>query len=377
MNSIRAGRAPNSHCRPGERLRAEQRGQGAAAADQQREDDLRHDREVDGVVVERLLAQDRRRLVAAFEGRDDEHEGERDQADRAADRDAVVVVLAEDDQQVDRDGHEEAGQAHRDEHGAGHDRVRARAWPAPHQPGRLLVEAERDADRGRDHEVDPEDLDCGEGLPARDVEQARQQEGHDVGDERHHHEADVLEHVVVELAALGDGLHDRREVVVGEDHFCRVLGDLGAGPHRDADVGRLDRRRVVDAVPGHRDHVTLLAQGLDHQDLVLGRHPADDADAVDPGQPLLLRECCEVGAEDRLSLDAELPRDRLAGDHVVAGHHPDADVGVLALRTASFDSARGGSIIPTIAVSCSPVIRESRSPEDRSPRERCRGWPRP
>ena len=167
------------------------------------------------------------------------------------------------------------------------------------------------------------------GCPLGDVEQARQQERDDVGDERHHHEADVLEHVVVELAPLGDGLHDRGEVVVGEDHLGGVLGDLGARSHRDADVGGLDRRSVVDAVPGHRDDVALLAQGLDHQHLVLGRHAADDADAVDAGQPLLLRERREVGAQDRLPLDAELPRDRLARDHVVAGHHANADVGVL------------------------------------------------
>ena len=34
----------------------------------------------------------------------------------------------------------------------------ARAGPTPHQAGRLLVEAERDAERGVDEEVDPEDL---------------------------------------------------------------------------------------------------------------------------------------------------------------------------------------------------------------------------
>ncbi len=108
-----------------------------------------------------------------------------------------------------------------------------------------------------------------------------------------------------------------------------VLGDLRARAHRDADVGGLDRRGVVDAVAGHGHDVALLAQGLHHQHLVLGCHPADDADLVDAGQPLFLGEGCEVRAEDRLSGDAELPGDRLACDDVVAGHHPHADVGVL------------------------------------------------
>ena len=39
-------------------------------------------------------------------------------------------------------------------------------------------------------------------------------------------------------AAFLDRGDDRREVVVGEDHVGRFLGDVGAGDaHRDADVG--------------------------------------------------------------------------------------------------------------------------------------------
>ena len=76
---------------------------------------------------------------------------------------------------------------------------------------------------------------------------------------RHAHlEADVLGEVVVEAAAELDRLDDGGEVVVGEDHRRGLLGDLGAGdPHRDADVGLLQRGRVVDAVAGHRDDVAL------------------------------------------------------------------------------------------------------------------------
>ena len=54
---------------------------------------------------------------------------------------------------------------------------------------------------------------------------------------------------------------DRGEVVVGEDHVGGFLRHLGAGdPHRDADVRALERRRVVDAVAGHRDDVALALQ---------------------------------------------------------------------------------------------------------------------
>ena len=59
--------------------------------------------------------------------------------------------------------------------------------------------------------------------------------------------------------------------------------------------------RVVDAVAGHRHHVALLLERVDEQHLVLGRDPADDADLVDPRQPLGLVERGELRAEDRLA----------------------------------------------------------------------------
>ena len=105
-----------------------------------------------------------------------------------------------------------------------------------------------------------------------------------------------------------------------------VLRDLGAAAHRDADVGGLDRRRVVDAVAGHRNDVALQLERLGEQHLVLRRDAADDADRVDAVEPLLLRQRGEVGAEHRIAGDAELLRDRGAGDDVVAGDHPHPDV---------------------------------------------------
>ena len=59
----------------------------------------------------------------------------------------------------------------------------------------------------------------------------------------------------------------------------------------------------------------------------------------------------ELGAEDRLALDAELLGDRGAGDHVVAGDHPHADVRLLGVvrptawtrRAAGRPSRRGSS----------------------------------
>ena len=165
-----------------------------------------------------------------------------------------------------------------------------------------------------------------ERLAGGDVEQGRAEEGEHERDQLEHHEADVLVEVRVELAALLDGVDDRCEVVVGEDHSPGVLRDLGTAAHGDADVGGLDRRSVVDAVAGHRDDVALLLQRLGEEHLVLGSDAADDADRVDPVESLLLGESGEVGAEDRLAGDAELLGDRGAGDDVVPCDHPHADV---------------------------------------------------
>ena len=121
---------------------------------------------------------------------------------------------------------------------------------------------------------------------------------------------------------------------LSSDRIIRLafFGDLRPGAHGDADIGGLDRRRVVHAVAGHRDDLALLLQRLHEQHLVLGRDPADHPDVVDAGQPLFLAECGEFGAEHGGSGDAELPGDRRPGGDVVAGDHPHPDVRVLRVQ---------------------------------------------
>ena len=87
-------------------------------------------------------------------------------------------------------------------------------------------------------------------------------------------------------------------------------GDVGAGAHGDADVGRGERRRVVDAVAGHGDDAALRLVALHDRALLVGQ---------DLGLDLL---------------DAELAGDRLGGRPVVAGEHHDADALRLERRRA-------------------------------------------
>ena len=158
---------------------------------------------------------------------------------------------------------DDAGGDEPDQEPPGEDRRVGRAGLALHQPlGRLTV-AEADRLEQQGGEVDPQRLQREERHPAEDVEDAGAEERDDEPEQASHLEADVAGQVVVEAAAELDGLDDRGEVVVGEDHHRGFLGHLGAGDaHGDADVGLLQRGRVVDAVAGHRDDVALaLAAG--------------------------------------------------------------------------------------------------------------------
>ena len=119
----------------------------------------------------------------------------------------------------------------------------------------------------------------------------------DLADVRREQEAQELADVREDPAALADGADDRGEVVVGEDHVRRLLGDVGAGDaHRDADVGRLQRGRVVDAVAGHRDDPAVGLQRVDDPQLVLGRDAGVDGDLPHRGCARVVVERLELGA---------------------------------------------------------------------------------
>ena len=64
------------------------------------------------------------------------------------------------------------------------------------------------------------------------------------------------------------------------------FGHVGAGDaHRDADVGLLERGRVVHAVAGHGDDVAARLQRLDQPQFLLGRDAGEHGGALgDVGQ---------------------------------------------------------------------------------------------
>ena len=142
-----------------------------------------------------------------------------------------------------------------------------------------------------------------------------------------------------------------REVVVGEDHVGGLLGHVGAGDaHRHADVGGLERGRVVDAVAGHRDDRAVALERLDDPQLVLGIDARVDRDrrhaSAASSSSDMARSSAPVTAR-AVAADAEFPGDHRRGARMIAGDHDRADAGAPCARaTASFASSRGGSIIP-------------------------------
>jgi hypothetical protein len=101
-----------------------------------------------------------------------------------------------------------------------------------------------------------------------------------------HHERGELLHVVGEVvgeepsdvrerrASLLDGGHDGGEVVVEEHQVGGLARHVGArAAHGHPDRRLAQRRRVVDAVAGHRHHVAPLAQRPGDAQLVLRGDP--------------------------------------------------------------------------------------------------------
>ena len=78
--------------------------------------------------------------------------------------------------------------------------------------------------------------------------------------------------------------------------------------------------------------MALLPQDVHEVDLVLGRDPADDPDAVDLLEHRVVVHRLELGAGDRLAGDPQLRGDDGARDGRVARDHADVDAGAMGLR---------------------------------------------
>src|SRR5206468_3606059 len=96
------------------------------------------------------------------------------------------------------------------------------------------------------------------------------------------------------------GAQDSHQITFHERYAGAFHGDVGPGAHRDAHVGPGERRRIVDAVAGHRDLATLAVESRYDLALLLGQHFGD------------------------YFIDPELPGDGFSSPATVAGEHDQA-----------------------------------------------------
>src|SRR5580704_2338632 len=214
------------------------------------------------LVGERVEGERRVPLVFGLDREEQKEQRKRDHAHGPGDGEPVYLVRPADHAEG-ADRHQEAGEGEPDDEPAGQDRPAGRQRRAFHQPGGGFAVAEPDRLDGQHGEAHPQRLQRKQWYALGDVEDAGAEERGDVTEQAADLEPDVPGEVVIQPASQFDGPDDGGEVVVGQDHHRGFLGHLGAGAHRDPDVGLFHRGSVVDAVPGHRDDLALLPEDVD------------------------------------------------------------------------------------------------------------------
>ena len=131
-----------------------------------------------------------------------------------------------------------------------------------------------------------------------------------------------LAQVVVDAPAQPHRCHDGAKVVVQQHQRRGLARHVGAPTaHRNADVRGLERRRVIDAVTGHRHDLAVGLQCLDDAQFLLGQHPGEDGGGGDAAAQLGIVHRCQLGAGERCAaaVQARLGGDGLGSGGVVAG----------------------------------------------------------
>ena len=127
-----------------------------------------------------------------------------------------------------------------------------------------------------------------------------------------------------------DATDDGGQAVIQENDVRGLARDVRAAlAHRDADVGGLERRRVVDSVAGHDQHFTVRLERLHQRELLFRQDAGEDAHPPDPLPEGGERERGDLGSAEHAGsgVDAGLAGNRERGRRIVAGDHRDIDSG--------------------------------------------------
>ena len=108
-----------------------------------------------------------------------------------------------------------------------------------------------------DDHLKPDDVDWR--VQQRVTDERHEGSGHDQGNVQDEHVLKTQLQVAKQLPAFTNRMHDRAEVVIEQHNRCDLArAARPALTHRDADIGGLKRRYVVDAVTCHCDDFTRL-----------------------------------------------------------------------------------------------------------------------
>ena len=145
------------------------------------------------------------------------------------------------------------------------------------------------------------------------------------------------------------------EVLLQQHHVGGVLGDVGGGVHRDADVGGVQGQRVVDAVAEEADRSPGASRRDDQARLLLGRDPGEDG--------VVLRRVVERGIVERVHLGAG---DRALGHQTQVGADLFGDLRIVSGGHLDLD-AQGGQLGQRIARRGLGLVGEHQEAVQREP----------
>src|SRR5450830_188220 len=241
-----------------------------------------------------------------------------------------VEAQAKDDQDGDEDA--EALKKTRENQSSAECRLRWVTWWPVHDVGFLRFAFEDDGTRRVDDEFQEHDVHRlqDEGPAQQHRNQAQTRDG-DVDSENVAHSfADVVE----DAAPHAHCCDDTVEVVLEQDDGGGLAGDVGSSfAHGDADMGILQGWRVVDAVAGHGDDLTVCLERLDQAELLFRDHASKHADVADLIADLFFGHGFKLWPGDDAVgvLQTDFSRDGLCRARVVARDHDDAHPSTAAL----------------------------------------------
>ena len=159
-----------------------------------------------------------------------------------------------------------------------------------------------------------------------------------------------LADVLINPAALFDGINDGGEVVIRQNHIRRPLGNIGSrDPHRAADIRFFESGSIVDAVPRHGNHIPARLPRTHDAHLVFRRDTGVNGDVLNAQLQRLLIHAVQItpgGNQPFIGEDSQFSRYGNGGGFVVSGNHNRANTRRAAGQDSGFDFHSGGIYHP-------------------------------